>query len=180
MFAEQYCPCRPAYTRPDHKEIGSYTHPRRYPAISPVAQAALNIPAGSRPNRSAWPPKIRSALHVELMQRRASQKIRTFLRMLNDLFGKRFLFLVKGDQLQPNEPVRVLNRRRFLTAMYVHKSDNQLRGRRHHLHPQMLQRYILCTVFSLFLSGFLRNRGDRPWKSDLGASLASEMKRHNF
>ena len=86
----------------------------------------------------------------------------------------------EGDQLQPDEPVRVLNRRQFLTAMYFLKSDIQLRGRRHHLHPQMLQRYILCTVFSLFLSGFLRNSGDRPWKSDLGASLASEMKRHNF
>ena len=81
----------------------------------------------------------------------------------------------EGDQPQPDEPVRVLNRRRFLSAMYFLKSDNQLRGRRHHL-----QRYILCTVFSLFFSGFLRNSGDRPWKSDLGASLASEMKRHNF
>lgn len=88
MFAEQYCPCRPAYTRPDHKEIGSDTHPRRYPAISPGARAALNIPAGSRPNHWAWPPESRSALHVELMRRRASQKIRTFLRMLNDLFNK--------------------------------------------------------------------------------------------
>ena len=72
----------------------------------------------------------------------------------------------EGDQLQPNEPVRVLNRRQFLTEMYFLKSDNQLRGRRHHLHPQLLQRYILCTVFSLFLSGFLRNSGDQPWKSD--------------